>query len=181
MEKETQKRDYTTLYDWAEILTASLLVISLIFTFLFRMVNVDGSSMEITLHDKERLILSCLPYTPERGDIVVISRGEQSSLLIKRVIALAGDTISIDEQSGKVWLNGKELTEPYIHVPTALEQMQGEITVPPGMVFVMGDNRTAGCSLDSRTFGCVEQERLLGKVVFRIAPFDRFGGLYDES
>lgn len=181
MEQEKQTKRYTMLYDCAEIFTASLLVISLIFTLLFRMVDVDGSSMQTTLFDRERLILSCLPYTPERGDIVVISRGEESSLLIKRVIGLPGDTVAIEPESGTVLLNGEKLAEPYVHVPTAVEQMEGEVTVPAGMVFVMGDNRAAGCSLDSRTFGCVAQERLLGKVVYRLLPLDRIGGLYDKS
>lgn len=174
------KKPYTGLYEWVEIITASLIAIALVFTFLFRLVDVDGTSMETTLHDGERLVLSCLPYTPKRGDIVVVSRGAEGEPLIKRVIGLAGDTISIDAENGTVYLNGEVLEEPYIHVTTAPELMQGEVTVPEGMVFVMGDNRSAGHSLDSRTFGCVDEDRLVGKAVFRVAPFDRFGGLYDE-
>ncbi len=177
--EQTTKR-YNGLYEWVEIITASLIAITLVFIFLFRLVDVDGTSMETTLHDSERLVLSCLPYTPERGDIVVISQGTEKEPLIKRVIGLAGDTVSVSAESGEVYLNGEVLEEPYIHVSTATELMQGEVTVPEGMVFVMGDNRSAGCSLDSRTFGCVEEDRLIGKVVYRVGPLSRFGGLYDE-
>ena len=177
---ETKVKRYAGLYEWVEIITTALIAITLIFTFLFRLVNVDGTSMETTLHDGERLILSCLPYTPERGDIVVISRGTDDEPLIKRVIGIAGDTVSIDSTTGEVYLNGKVLEEPYIEVPTSVELMKGEVTIPEGMVFVMGDNRSAGHSLDSRTFGCVENERLVGKVIFRVSPSNRFGGLYDE-
>ena len=177
---EQKKAAYTGIYEWVEIITASLLVITVAFTFLFRLVVVDGSSMDTTLQNGERLVLSCLPYTPERGDIVVISRGMDSEPLIKRVIGVAGDTVSIDANEGKVYLNGEVLDEPYIQVETAPERMQDAVTVSDGSVFVMGDNRLAGKSLDSRTFGCVEVERLMGKVVYRVAPFERWGGLYDE-
>ncbi len=176
---ETKEKRFAGLYEWVEIITTALIAITLIFTFLFRLVNVDGTSMQGTLNDRERLILSCLPYTPERGDIVVISRGTDDEPLIKRVIGVAGDTVNVDSTSGKVYLNGKVLDEPYIKVPTSAELMKGEVTVPEGMVFVMGDNRRAGQSLDSRTFGCIEAERLIGKAVFRISPINRFGGLYD--
>lgn len=177
---EQKAKQYTGLYEWVEIITASLIAITLVFTLLFRLVDVDGTSMETTLHHRERLVLSCLPYTPERGDIVVISRGVDNEPLIKRVIGLAGDTVSIDAESGAVYLNGEVLDEPYIQVSTAPERMQGEVTVPDGEVFVMGDNRSAGRSLDSRTFGCIGEEHLIGKVVFRVGPLNRFGGLYDE-
>ncbi len=177
---EQTKKQYAGLYEWVEIITASLVAITLVFTFLFRLVDVDGTSMETTLHDSERLVLSCLPYTPERGDIVVVSQGQEKEPLIKRVIGLAGDTVFVDAESGEVYLNGEILEEPYIHVPTATELMQGEVTVPEDMVFVMGDNRSAGHSLDSRTFGCVEVDCLIGKAVYRVGPLNRFGGLYDE-
>ncbi len=178
MEQKTKR--YAGLYDWVEIITTALILITLIFTFMFRLVNVDGTSMETTLYDRERLILSRLPYTPERGDIVVISRGTDTEPLIKRVIGVAGDTVAIDSETGEVYLNGKILQEPYIEVSTSAELMKGEVTVPEGMVFVMGDNRSPGQSLDSRTFGCVEEERVIGKAVYRVSPINRFGGLYDE-
>ncbi|MBQ9963794.1 MAG: signal peptidase I [Clostridia bacterium] len=176
-----QRKRILGIYEWVEIITAALIAIVLIFTFVFRLVDVDGTSMLNTLHDKERLILSSLPYTPTRGDIVVVDQGDNKQPLIKRVIGLAGDTVAIDEETGEVYLNGEVLNEPYVDVPTAMEMMVGEITVPEGNVFVMGDNRAAGHSLDSRTFGCIDEDRLIGKAVFRLTPFNRMGGLYDKS
>lgn len=173
-----QKTKIASLYEWVEIVTASLIAITLLFTFLCRFVNVDGSSMNATLKDGERLILSCLPYTPERGDIVVISEGERSEPLIKRIIALPGDTIRIDRKTGEVYLNGEVLDEPYVNVPTAPEGMVGEVTVPEGQVFFMGDNRAPGCSRDSRSMGCVDSQTVVGKVVYRVGPLNRFGGIY---
>lgn len=172
------KSKITSLYEWVEVITVSLIAITLVFTFLCRFVNVDGTSMNATLQDGERLILSCLPYSPQRGDIVVISEGVRNEPLIKRVIGLPGDTIRIDRESGQVFLNDEVLDEPYIDVPTATEGMLGEVTVPDGQVFFMGDNRAAGHSRDSRVMGCVDQQMVIGKVVYRVGPFSRFGGLY---
>lgn len=175
-EKRTWKQ---SLYEWAEAVTIALLVVVLLFTFLFRLVGVEGTSMMTTLHDGERLILSRLPYTPERGDIVVIDRGGSEEPLIKRVIGIAGDTVEVDELGG-VWLNGEQQKEAYVNCPTAQENMIRPVTVPDGYVFVMGDNRAHGCSFDSRYFGCIPQETLIGKAVFRVFPLNRFGGIYDE-
>ncbi len=171
----------THLYEWIESITVALLVITAVFTFCFRLVDVDGTSMLPTLQHGERLVLSRVPYTPTRGDIVVVSQGVDREPLIKRIIAIAGDTIRIDKETGEVFLNGEKLSEAYIHVPTAPEKMTEEITVPENQVFVMGDNRRQGQSLDSRTFGCVSEKQLAGKVIFRLFPTNRMGGLYDES
>lgn len=173
-----QKKVFQIILEWAEAITAAFIAIALIFAFLFRLVSVDGRSMEPTLHNKERLILSRLLYEPDYEDIVVLSLNEGDEPLIKRVIALPGDTIEVKE-TGHVYRNGEQLEESYIKVLTAREKMDGVVTVPEGYVFVMGDNRSNGCSLDSRTFGCVPMEAVLGKAVFRVAPLNRFGGLYD--
>ena len=175
----SRSRTRTSLYEWLAIVSASLIVITLIFTFMFRFVDVDGTSMEPTLRNGERLILSSLPYTPKRGDIVVVSEGNEREPLIKRIIGLPGDTIRIDENTGDVYVNGKVLNEPYVSSPTSTEGMTGSVTVPEGMVFIMGDNRAPGCSRDSRSSNCYSQSAIVGKVIWRIAPTDRFGGLYD--
>ena len=96
------------------------------------------------------------------------------------MIGLPGDTIRIDADSGKVYRNGAVLAEPYVIGKTAVEQMTGEVKVPEGMVFVMGDNRAPNCSLDSRSLGCIAQSDVVGKAVFRVMPFQRMGGLYDD-
>ena len=150
----------SSFYEWIDAAVFSLVVVVLVFTFLCRIVGVDGSSMKTTLMDRDLLILSVLPYTPERGDIVVINRYTKEPL-IKRVIGVAGDTVEIDEEQHRVRINGVLLDEPYIHVPTYPE------------------NRVA--SLDSRSIGLIDEGDILGKAVFRILPFDRIGSIYEES
>ena len=93
---------------------------------------------------------------------------------IKRVIALPGEHVKIEE--GKVYINGKELEEPYLQEGVITESTNGEFTdfvVPKGCVFAMGDNRSK--STDCRRFGCVPLEKIEGTVVLRFFPLDRFG------
>ncbi|MBR2406805.1 MAG: signal peptidase I [Clostridia bacterium] len=167
-------------YEWAEIICGVIVLMAVVYTFLFRMVNVSGSSMETTLSNGEQLILSSAPYTPAYEDIVVVSRGMAQEPLIKRVIGLPGDTIYVDAESGEVYRNNELLVEPYIDFPTAVERMTGPVTVPSGQVFIMGDNRAPNHSYDSRSFGCVPVEDVVGKAVYRLMPFDRMGGIYDD-
>ena len=166
-------------YDVVEVLVASLACIVLLFTFLFRVVGVEGDSMMDTLYGGDRLILCPALSSPDRGDIVVINRYTKEPL-IKRVIGVAGDTVEIDEEQHRVRINGVLLDEPYIHVPTYPEGMAGKtVEIPDGKVFVLGDNRVA--SLDSRSIGLIDEGDILGKAVFRILPFDRIGSIYEES
>lgn len=175
--KEKPRSLLSTVYEWIAAVSAALIAVALIFTFLCRVVSVDGTSMMTTLKHGERLILSRLPYTPQYEDIVVLQLEERDGPLIKRVIGLAGDTLHVDAQTGEVYRNGTVLNEPYVHAPTAVERMPDTVTVPEGYVFVMGDNRAPGCSYDSRSFGCVPVSNIMGKAVFRLLPLDRFGGI----
>lgn len=171
------RKKHTEAYEWAQIICGALVFILLVYTFLFRTVDVHGTSMWPTFDNGEKLVLSSAPYTPRYGDVVVVNRGETQEPLIKRVIAVAGDTVEIDAETGAVYRNGKELNETYITVPTCTEQMEGVVTVGEGEVFIMGDNRKPSQSWDSRSFGCVREEDIVGKVCFRLYPFDRFGGI----
>ncbi len=173
-----QKSVLRVIYEWVEAITIALIVVALVFAFLFRLVRVDGTSMMNTLAHGEQLVLSRLPYTPDYEDIVVLAQEGYSEPLIKRIIGLPGDVIDVDE-NGVVYRNGTALEEAYIDEPTSRESMSEAVKVPDGYVFVMGDNRARSCSVDSRTFGCIDQDNLLGKVVFRLLPLNRFGGLYD--
>ena len=145
-----------------------------IFIFLFfgRIVAVDGSSMYATLHNNDKLIVSNLFYEPEQGDVIVFQTdafGEQ--LLVKRVIATGGQTVDIDFETGVVYVDGAALQEDYVFEPTyTQEDFSGEITVPEGCLFVMGDNRNASTDSRSARVGLVDERSVIGKVYLVAFP-----------
>ena len=132
--------------------------------------EVDGRSMEPTFHHGDRLMVNRLIYRmgdPRPGDVVVLhGNGERD--LLKRVIAVGGQRIQI--ANGTVFVDGQAIEEPYIEErPVDYPEM----VVPEGHVFVMGDNRNN--SLDSRSFGPVPLDRIVGRADFRYLPFSRWG------
>ena len=149
----------------------------LVFSFFFRIIQVDGESMVPTLENGDKLVVWGAGYEPQRGDVVIVdSYTSYGRPLVKRVIAKGGDTISIDYAAGTVKVNGKVLEEDYIAEPTYLGyDVEFPYTVPEGTVFVMGDNRNA--SLDSRSsyVGCIDEQDILGKVLLCFLPFSDFG------
>ena len=169
-EEKGRAAPVAVLYEWIGEAVFSLIAVALVFTFLFRIVGVNGDSMNNTLMNRDRLVLSVLPYTPERGDIVVVGRDAQEPL-VKRVIGVAGDTVEFDEEQHKVRLNGELLDEPYVDFPTPAYDMTGAVVIPEGYVFVMGDHRDN--SHDSRwdDIGPVPAGDILGRAVLRIWPF----------
>ncbi len=168
---------YKEFIEWIETIVFSFFTVILIFTFLLRQVNVDGESMIPTLQDGEKLIVHHIMYTPERGDIIIVDSLGVGKPIVKRVIAVGGDTIDINFESGEVKVNGAVLDEPYIKDLTKLDEggQSYPLTVPSGYYFVMGDNRMN--SLDSRSerVGLVPEDEIAGKVIFRIWPADRLG------
>lgn len=164
-------------FEWAESLITAVVIVVVVLTFVFRMVTVDGQSMMNTLHHKDRLVVSSFFYKPKPGDIVAISRGQYlNEPLIKRVIAVGGQSLAINFDTGDVTVDGEVLHEPYIKDPTVKKE-GGVIpsVVPEGYVFVMGDNRNN--SIDSRSpiVGLIKNEYLIGKAIFILFPFSRFG------
>ena len=167
------------LYEWLGTVVFAVTAVVLAFTFLLRTVGVDGSSMEPTLHHGDRVVITHLMYRPEPGDIVVITQPNSADVpIVKRIIADEGQSVMIDFSAGTVEVDGVVLSEPYIKEPTHLKRdVEFPVTVPPGCVFVMGDNRNR--SLDSRDsgVGMIDKRYILGKAVFRFFPFDQIGGL----
>ena len=165
------------MLEWYEALISAALVLVLIFSFFFRIIQVDGRSMVPTLANGDKLIVWAAGYTPQRGDVVIVdSYTAYGKPLVKRVIAKGGDTVSIDYSTGTVEVNGEVLQEDYIAEPTYLGyDVEFPYTVPEGTVFVMGDNRNA--SLDSRSsyVGCIDEQDILGKVLLCFLPFSDFG------
>ena len=180
MEKHTSTQETVrgqNVFEWYEALISAALVLVLVFSLFFRIIQVDGSSMVPTLVNGDKLIVWGAGYTPQRGDVVIVdSYTSYGKPLVKRVIAKGGDVVNIDYQAGKVSVNGEVLQEAYIAEPTYLGyDVTFPYTVPEGTVFVMGDNRNQ--SLDSRStyVGCIDERDILGKVLLCFMPFTDFG------
>ncbi len=173
-ETEADKK-HKSVFDWCSSVMASFVVIFVIFCFLFRVVQVSGSSMLQTLENGDWLVVSNVGNEAEFGDIVVATPPTyEGGPVIKRVIGVSGDEIFIDFKTGEVLVNGKVLDEPYVNTPTNVSyDVTFPVTVPEGCVFLMGDNRNG--SLDSRStqIGLVDEEYILGRVVLRLFPFEK--------
>ena len=184
-EENTKKKKVKEVLEYAESLTVVFAVVLLIFTFIARPATVDGESMLPTLRNGERLVISNLFYEPAPGDIVVLcgeADREEGRNLIKRIIAVGGQTIDIDFETGEVTVDGEVLDEPYILERTHLDEgTEFPLTVPEGEVFVMGDNRNASRDSRSLSVGTVKEEYIVGRVLFRFFPFDRFGTVSDTG
>jgi signal peptidase I len=149
------------LLELGETVLPAIVIAVLINLFLAQATRVYGSSMEPNLHTDQRLVVEKLSYRlhePRRGDVVVLRLPERGpELLIKRVIALGGETIEI--RDGQVMIDGVVLQELYLTQET--RGQYGPVQVPAGHIFVMGDNR--GASNDSRIFGPVDVSRIVGR------------------
>jgi signal peptidase I len=163
------------LHLWLRDVIVSVIVSFLIITFLYQPVRVEGTSMLPELRDQDRLFINKFVYRFEnvsRGDVVVFRYPrDPSKSYIKRVIALPGDTIRIDD--GHVYVNGARLLEPYVPKAYRDSRSMGEMTIPPDEYFVMGDHRSI--SSDSRDFGPVDRNLIYGKAEFIYWPADNMG------
>ena len=183
-------------FDIFEVFILSTCIVLLFFSFFIRLCRVDGPSMENTLINNEMLVISDLFYTPEYGDIIVFHQTSNTvsrlnEPIVKRVIATENQWIDIKVNDNKLTVtvydenmeNPRVLTEDYAKYSSYTASLNRDNTypmqVPAGHVFVMGDNRNN--STDSRSHnigdvnGCVDERRILGKVILRVAPFSKFG------
>ena len=192
-EKAIGSRGIDTLFDFLELFIFTFVGVLIVTTFLFRHSVVSGSSMINTLHDEDKLIISDLFYTPDYGDIVVVEDHTAgiTSPIVKRVIALEGDTVRVTY--GGIWVNGEQLNESeyvftdgiayyydlndhiyfkdyvgYAFVPGEYY----EFVVPEDEIYVLGDHRND--STDSRKRGTVREDSVLGRVILRFYPFSDF-------
>ncbi|HUC89308.1 MAG TPA: signal peptidase I [Patescibacteria group bacterium] len=188
--KNDKHENFRSIISTIAILLIAPIVAILLTAFVFQSYQVDGQSMENTLHNNDRLIVWKLPktwskithhvYIPNRGDIIVFTESNLNNFgqdptkqLIKRVIALPGERVVVSNQVVTVY-NAKypkgfrpDTTLPY-HRTSNDTYGELDLTVPKGQVFVLGDNRTN--SLDSRSFGTVDAHDIVGKLAIRILP-----------
>ena len=191
--RENGSRRVDGLFDFIELFVFTLAAVLIITSFVVRHSVVEGDSMLGTLHSGETLIISDLFYEPRVGDIVVVD--DHSTALkkpiIKRVIAVGGDTVRVTKVG--IAVNGVLLDEPYVYTDglaytysvypseayssnetlTVEVGVYYEFVVPEGELFVLGDHRNM--STDSRDIGTVDVDAVVGRVLLRVFPFDVFG------
>ncbi len=190
MEQQTvtnnNQKSRKEVLEWLETIVLCITAVVLVLTFCFRMVGIDGSSMENTLLDEQRVIISGAFYQPSQGDIVVISRdymNEGQEPIIKRIIATEGQEVYLDCENDVVYVDGVALDEPYVFSerdPLVAERLaiENPHRVKEGHVFVLGDHRDV--SKDSRAVGDIDARYILGRAVLRVYPFNQIKVLTNE-
>jgi signal peptidase I len=174
MEEKKQRENGREFYEWVQALVCSVLTVVILFTFVIRLIGVDGRSMVPTLQHGDRLlVLNSMLYDDYKyGDIVVLRKDTfMQDPIVKRVIATEGQKVDIDFANGYVYVDDVLLGEDYINELTFLEEgTEFPLTVPENSVFVMGDNRNhSSDSRDSR-LGTVDTRYVIGKAVFLAFP-----------
>lgn len=176
------RRRIRGLIEWVAVVVGALLVAWLVQAFLFQAFVIPTGSMEPTLVAGDRVLVNKLSYRTgdiSRGDVIVFHRPPEIEMagvddLIKRAIAIGGDTV--EAQGGQVLVNGVAITERYLP-PGATTEDFSPITVPEDHVFVMGDNRGPAMSFDSRFFGPIPVELVVGRAFALVWPLSNFSTL----
>ena len=178
------------IYEWLQCVVVALIACVLVFVFVARVIDVVGTSMVPTLQDGDKIIITRLVSEYKQGDIVVLQKDAfRDEPIVKRIIAVGGQTIDIDFETGTVRVRNTAdpdedaywtvLDEPYINEITLRpEDFTGPVDVPEGCVFVMGDNRNNSTDSRDARIGCVDTRNIMGKVIFRILPLSSIGAVY---
>ncbi len=179
-----RERFLRSVLEWTETIVMAIVLVAVGFTFVVRIITVDGGSMKPTYYDGDRVLVSGFAGEIEQGDIVIIINALKEPI-IKRVIATEGQTVSFDAEAGEVVVDGNVLPGSAFGVEngiTSVPDLPGQMMefpqqVPSGCVFVLGDNR--GNSTDSRYLevGMVDHRNILGKVIFNVYPFSKIGSV----
>ena len=176
-EPEEEKEPETLegmIYCWAQALITAVVGVVLLFTFAFRLIGVSGPSMQDTLYTGDRLLVLNAAFCDfQPGDVVVINNynADLSDTLIKRIIAVGGQTIDIDLASSTVYVDGQPLDEPYVKGFTdTIEGTRFPLTLAEDEVFVMGDHRDHSTDSRSARLGPVKEGYLQGKAVLLLLP-----------
>lgn len=172
----SDKKTLGIIYDFAEILMTAVLAVTVVFAFFFKTSVVNGDSMKDTLHNGDTVIISSINKTIDYGDVVVISQPNViKKVLIKRVIATEGQTVTFDSEHKKVLVDGVELNEPYLPEKMNFSpSMTGSVTVPEGMLFVMGDNRNDSTDSRDPIIGFIDERYVVGKVLYVVGDTHLF-------
>ena len=171
-----------SVMEWVETIVMAVVLVAVAFTFVARVITVDGVSMEPTYYNGDRVLVTKLAGQARQGDVVIVV-GALEEPIIKRVVATEGQTVDFDPELGEVTVDGQPLPGSVFGIEdgiTFVPDLPGLVmefhqTVSEGCVFVLGDNRDN--STDSRfvTVGMVDQRNILGKVVFSLYPFSKIG------
>lgn len=174
---ETEKKKdslESTVYCWAQAVVTAVVGVILLFTFGVRLISVSGPSMQDTLYTGDRLlVLNAMFCGFKAGDVVVINdyNAELDDTLVKRIVAVGGQTVDMDFSTGEVYVDGQVLDEPYIKEPTYTpEGVAFPLTLAEDEVFVMGDNRNHSSDSRDIRLGAVNVGYLQGKVLLLLIP-----------
>lgn len=172
----SDKKTLGIIYDFAEILMTAVFAVTVVFAFFFKTSVVNGDSMKDTLHNGDTVIISSINKTVDYGDVVVISQPNViKKVLIKRVIAVGGQTVTFDSEHKKVLVDGVEFNEPYLPEKMVFSpSMTGSVTVPEGMLFVMGDNRNDSTDSRDPIIGFIDERYVVGKVLYVVGDTHLF-------